>query len=73
MIRRGHFGTDRTRNDFANLFHNLDEALAGLGHQRWIRRHPIEQAARREITDLLKVSGINKKFHCSFRMDSPSA
>ncbi len=64
-IEGRHFGTHRPGNDVADLGDDLLEIALGLGDQRGIGRHAIDEARRCQLADFRHVGGIDKELHVS--------
>ena len=72
--RGGDLRADRAIDQGADLLDHLEEAAPGLGDQRRIGGHAIEQAAGGQLRDLRDVGGIDEEFHgCPIPLGGPSS
>jgi DNA methylase len=66
MVERHHFGTDRTIDQCAYLFHHRLEIPPGFFDQAGVGGDTIEQPGGGKLGNFLHIGSIDKKFHVRF-------
>ena len=70
IVGRDDFGADRAGGERADLGDHLGEGAAGLGNQRRVGGHPVDEAGGGEVGDVFRVGSVDEEFHgWGFRSD----
>ena len=64
-VGRGDLGAHGARHDVADVANHVEEIAAGLGDERRIGGHAVEQPGRREIFDLRDVRRVYEELHAA--------
>jgi hypothetical protein len=70
IFGRDDFSRDRTLDDIADLLGDIGDLAARFEDQRRIGGNAVEQSQIVQLTDILDVGGVDKKFHGGSPEDS---
>jgi hypothetical protein len=63
MRRADDLGRDRALHDVADLDEHVAELATGLGDERWIGGHAIDEPHRGGLANLFDICGIDEELH----------